>query len=142
MCPWGKFKDRGRIRRKFVCSVIHLKGFAEKYNHQYPASHPKFSKGGCYAYTRIDKSYRSSAINPTSEYFKKIYKMQSGSERGFSRLLNFYMQRPMLTGLDAISNHCTLAHISILAIAITAVKAKQKSKIRFIRGLLKQLLNK
>jgi hypothetical protein len=142
MCPWGKFKDRGRIRRKFVCPIIHLKSFAKKYNRQCPVNHPKFSKGGCYAYTRIDKSYRSPVINPTSEYFKKIYKMQSGSERGFSRLLNFYMQRPMLTRLNAVSNHCTLAHISILAIAITAVKAKQKSKIRFIRGLLKQLLNK
>jgi len=142
MCPWGKFKDRGRIRRKFVCPVTHLKGLAEKYNHQCPVNHPNFSKGGCYAYTRVDKSYRSSAMSPASEYFKKIYRMQSGSERGFSRLLNFYMQRPMLTGLNAVSNHCTLAHISILAIAITAVKAKQKSKIRFIRGLLKQLLNK
>lgn len=142
MYPWGKFKDRGRIRRKFVCPIIHLKNFAMKYNHQCPMNHPRFSKGGCYAYVRIDKSYRLDIISPKSEYFKRIYKMQSGSERGFSRLLNFYMQRPMLTGLNAISNHCTLAHITILAIAIAAVKAKQKNKIRFIRGLLKFLLQK
>ena len=142
MYPWGKFKDRGRIRRKFVCPIIHRKSLADKHEHKCPVNHPKFSKGGCYAYVRLDKSYRLSSISPTSEYFKKIYKMQSGSERGFSRLLNFYMQQPMLTGLNAVSNHCTLAHISILAIAIAAVKAKQKSKIRFIRGLLKHLLNK
>ncbi len=142
MYPWGKFKEGNRIRRKFVCPITHLKGFASKYNHQCPINHPRFPKGGCYACTRVDKSYRQSAIDPQSEHFKKIYKMQSGSKRGFSRLLNFYMQRPVLTGLTAVSNHCTLAHISILAIAITAVKTKQNSKFRYIRGLLKHLLQR
>jgi hypothetical protein len=140
MCPWGRFKEGNRIRRKFVCPITHLKGFATKFNHQCPINHPRFHKGGCYAYVRIDKTYRNSAVNPNSEQFKKIYKMQSGSERGFSRLLTFYMQRPVLRGLPAVSNHCTLAHISILAIAIAAVKANQNSKFRYIRGLLKHLL--
>lgn len=105
--------------------------------------HPKFAKGGCYAYVRVDSDdYRTRSIDSKSEYFKRIYKLQSGSERGFSRLLTFYMQRPMLTGIDAVSNQCTLAHIAILAIAIAAVKAKQKDKIRFIRGILKDLLQR
>jgi hypothetical protein len=142
MYPWGKFKDRGRIRRKFVCPILHSKTFAKKYNYQCPMNHPKFSTGGCYAYVRVDKSYRIDCIDPKSEYFKRIYNLQSGSERGFSRLLTFYMQRPMLTGLNAVGNQCTLAHISILAIAIAAVKIKQKNKIRFIRGILKYLLQK
>lgn len=140
MYPWGKFKDRGRVRRKFVCPITHSKSFATKHKNLCPVNHPRFTKGGCYAYVRVDKSYRASAISPKSEYFKKIYKMQSSSERGFSRLLNFYMQQPILTGLAAVSNHCTLAHISILAIAIAAAKAKQKDKIRYIRGFLKHLL--
>ncbi|MEK6732969.1 MAG: hypothetical protein AABY55_05015 [Candidatus Omnitrophota bacterium] len=105
-------------------------------------NHPKFSKGGCYAYIRVDKSYRSDCIDPKSKYFKRIYNLQSGSERGFSRLLTFYMQRPVLAGLKAISNQCTLAHIAILAVAIAAAKSKQKEKIRFIRGLLRDLLQK
>lgn len=142
MYPWGKFKDRGRIRRKFVCPITHSKSFSNKHKNLCPVNHPRFSKGGCYAYVRVDKSYRLDAISPESEYFKKIYRMQSGSERGFSRLLNFYMQQPILTGLTAISNHCTLAHISILAIAIAALKAKQKNKFRHIRGFLKHLLEK
>lgn len=142
MYPWGKFKDRGRIRRKFVCPIVHSKSFAKKHNYQCPMNHPKFTKGGCYAYVRVDKSYRADCMNPKSKYFKRIYKFQSGSERGFSRLLTFYMQRPMLTGLNAVSNQCTLAHITILTIAIAAVKAKQKNKIRFIRGILKYLLQK
>lgn len=142
MYPWGKFKDRGRIRQKFVCPIIHSKTFAAKHNSRCPMNHPKFSKGGCYGYVRVDKSYRADCIDPKSEYFKRIYNLQSGSERGFSRLLTFYMQRPMITGLNAISNQCTLAHITILALAIAAVKAEQKSKIRFIRGILRYLLQK
>lgn len=140
MYPWGKFKDRGRIRQKFVCPITHSKTFASKYNHQCPMNHPKLSKGGCYAYTRVDKNYRGDCMNPKSKYFKRIYNLQSGSERGFSRLLTFYMQRPILTGLKAISNQCTLAHITILAVAIAAAKADQKKKIRFIRGILRDLL--
>jgi len=124
MYPWGKFKDRGRIRRKFVCPITHLQSMAKKHNHTCPVNHPKFSKGGCYAYVRVDKNYRLDAISPKSEYFKRIYRMRSGDERGFSRLLSFYMQQPILTGLNAVANHCTLAHISILAIAIAAVKTK------------------
>lgn len=142
MYPWGKFKDRGRTRQKFVCPITHLKAFAVKYNYRCPMKHPKFSKGGCYAYIRVDKNYRADCIDPRSRYFKRIYNLQSGSERGFSRLLTFYMQRPMLTGLKAISNQCTLAHIAILAIAIAAAKAKQKKRIRFIRGILRDLLQK
>lgn len=143
MYPWGTFKDRGRIRKKFVCPITHLKTFAKKHKYQCPMNHPKFANGGCYAYVRIDgNDYRAKSIDPKSEYFKRIYKLQSGSERGFSRLLSFYMQRPMLTGIDAVSNQCTLAHITILTIAIAAVKAKQKDKIRFIRGILKDLLQK
>lgn len=143
MYPWGAFKDRGRTRRKFVCPITHSKSFAKKHNYQCPMNHPKFTKGGCYAYVRVDSDdYRRRSIDPKSEYFRRIYRLQSGSERGFSRLLTFYMQRPMLTGINAVSNQCTLAHITILAIAIAAVKAKQKDKIRFIRGILKHLLLK
>jgi len=78
MYPWGKFKDRGRIRQKFVCPILHLKHMAKKYS-TCPMHHPAFSKGGCYAYTRVDKSYRASAPNPKSEHFKEVYKLQSGS---------------------------------------------------------------
>lgn len=111
---------------------------AEKYP-TCPMNHPGFSKGGCYAYTRVDKSYRASAPDPKSEHFKQIYKLQSGSERGFSRLLTLYMQQPRVTGLNAVANHCTLAHITVLAIAIAAVKTNNLKKVRFIKGLLKQL---
>lgn len=141
MYPWGKFKDRGRLRQKHVCPITHLKWFAKKFPFC-PMNHPKFPTGGCYAYTRLDKSYRQSALTSKSSYFKKIYKLQSGSERGFSRLLQLYMQHPSVTGLTAVSNHCTLAHITVLAIAIAAVKTDNPLKIRFIKGLLKILASR
>lgn len=141
MYPWGKFKDRGRLRQKHVCPITHLKWFAKIFP-TCPMNHPRFPIGGCYAYTRLDKSYRQSAINPKSPYFKKIYKLQSGSERGFSRLLELYMQYPSVTGLNAVTNHCTLAHITVLAIAIAAVKTDNPEKIRFIKGLLKILASR
>jgi len=132
MYSWGKFNDRSRVRRKFVCPITHSKSFASKHSHTCTVNHPRFVKGGCYAYVRVDKSYGLDAISPKSEYFKKIYKMHSGDERGFFHLLSFYMQQPILTGINAVTNHCTLAHISILAIAIAAVKAKQNDKTKYI----------
>jgi transposase len=138
MYSWGRFKDRGRLRQKHVCPITHLKWFAKIFSFC-PMNHPKFATGGCYAYTRLDKSYRQSALTSKSPYFKKIYKLQSGSERGFSRLLELYMQHPTVTGINAVSNHCSLAHITVLAIAIAAVKTNNPKKIRFIKGLLKTL---
>jgi len=79
------------------------------------------------------------APDPKSEQLKQLYKLQSGSERGFSRLLTLYMQEPRVTGLNAVANHCTLAHITVLAIAIAAVRTNNPKKIRFIKGLLKKL---
>ncbi|MBI5050660.1 MAG: DUF1385 domain-containing protein, partial [Nitrospirae bacterium] len=48
--------EGNRIRRKFVCPITHLKGFAAKYNHQCPINHPRFPKGGCYASISKDVS--------------------------------------------------------------------------------------
>jgi len=68
--------------------------------------------------------------------FKKIYNLRSGSERIFSRLLDLCMQNPSVRGLRAISNHCTIAHITVLLIALTAIKTGNKDKIRFVKSFL------
>jgi len=52
------------------------------------------------------------------------------------------MQHPTVTGINAVSNHCSLAHITVLAIAIAAVKTNNPKKIRFIKGLLKTLASR
>jgi len=56
MIYWGRFKDRGRLRLKFVCPITHSKGFRKRIP-ICPWNHPKFTKGrGCYVYLRGDES--------------------------------------------------------------------------------------
>jgi transposase len=138
MIYWGKFKDRGKIRLKYVCPITHSKSYAKKYI-VCPWNHPKFIKGkGCFAYRRGDADIRNT-INYGSAAFKTTYHQRSSAERGFSRLLTFCMQTPSVRGLNAIANCCTIAHITVLLIALTAVKSGNKDKIRFIRKFLPNL---
>jgi len=39
-------------------------------------------------------------------------------------------------GLQAVSNHCTIAHITVLLIALSAAKTGNKDKIRFLKSFL------
>ena len=138
MIYWGKFKDKGKIRKKFVCPITHSKKFAKQFP-LCPWNHPKFTNGkGCFAYLRGDYDVRKD-IDYGSESFKKTYNKRTSSERVFSRLLTLYMQKPSVIGLNAITNHCTIAHISVLLLALTAVKTNHKDKIRFIKKFLPNL---
>lgn len=138
MVYWGKFKDRGRIRLKFVCPITHLKKFAKQ--HPWcPWNHPKFVNAtGCYAYRRADVDIRKN-IDYGSQSFKNIYNQRTAVERVYSRLLTLCMQTPSVKGLNAISNHCTIAHITVLLLALAAVKTGHKDKIRFIKKFLPTL---
>jgi len=49
------------------------------------------------------------------------------------------MQRPSIKGIKAIANYCTIAHITVLLVALTAVKTGNKDKIRFIKTFLPNL---
>ena len=138
MLYWGKFKDRGKIRLKFVCPITHSKKFARQYP-LYPWNHPKFVNGkGCFTYLRGDSNIRTS-IDYGSESFKKSYNLRTGSERIFSRLLTLCMQNPSVIGLNATANHCTIAHITVLLVALTAVKTDHRDKIRFVKKFLPHL---
>jgi len=140
MLPWGKFKDHNRnsVRLKFVCPILNSKKFA-KHISVCPVMHPSFMNSkGCTAYLRLDEDIRDS-INYDSPHFKKIYNLRTGSERIFSRLLSICMQNPSIKGLNTTANHVTIAHITALLVALTAVKTNNKNKIRFIKSLVKEL---
>ena len=133
-------KSQNRKRHKFICPITASKKFAKKVP-VCPWWHPKFLNGsGCITYLRVDvdENIRKS-IDYGSETFKKLYNLRVSSERIFSRLLSLCMQTPSVTGLNAISNHCTIAHISVLAVALTAVKTDQRDKIRFVKTLFPNL---
>lgn len=133
----GTFYDKkqDRWRRKWVCPIHHSK----KYIHEFfvcPVFHPKFfSQKGCYAYIRVDDDIRTK-VDYGSESFKKDFNMRTGSERIFSRLLSICMQHPPVIGLKAISNYTSIAHISMLLVAITAAEHGMKDKVRFIKSFL------
>ena len=136
MLYWGKFKEKGRTRVKFVCPIIHSKKFRK--DHPFcPWMHPQFTKGtGCFAYTQVLSEDIRKQIAYGTPKFKKIYNLRSGCERIFSRLLDLCMQNPSVRGLQAISNHCTIAHITVLLVALTAAKTGNKDKIRFVKSFL------
>jgi len=138
MIYWGKFTDRGKIRRKFCCPITHSKKFARQ--HPYcPWNHPPFLRGnGCVTYLRGDRDIRKS-IDYGSQSFKQQYALRTGSERLASRLLTFCMQHPSVRGSTATANHSTIAHIAVLLIALTATKSGHKDKIRFIKNFLPNL---
>jgi hypothetical protein len=135
MIYWGKFTDRGKIRRKFCCPITHSKKFARQHP-SCPWNHPAFLRAnGCVTYLRGDRDIRKS-IDYGSQSFKDHYSMRTGSERIASRLLTLCMQHPSVRGLAATANHCTIAHIAILLVALTAAKTGHKDKIRFIKNFL------
>ena len=73
MIYWGKFKDRGKTRLKFVCPITLCK------------------------------------------------------------------QNPSVKELNATANHCTIAHITVLLVALTAVKSGNQDKIYFVKKFLLNL---
>jgi hypothetical protein len=138
MIYWGKFKDRGKVRKKFCCPITHSKRFAKEHP-TCPWNHPAFIKGrGCNTYLRGDRDIRKT-IDYGSGLFKEQYNMRTGSERLASRLLTVCMQDPSVRGLSATANHCTIAHITVLLVAITAAKSGHSDKIRFIKNFLPSL---
>lgn len=140
MLPWGKFIDRGRLRQKFVCPILKSKKFAKQHP-ICPWRHPLFLKGtGCTAYLRPNKD-PNLYPNSNSALFQEKYRLRNGAEHVFSRLLNYCMQYPTVVGLDSVSNHCTIAHITVLAVAITAVKTNNPDKIRSVKKLLRNISN-
>lgn len=144
MISRGKFydKDQKRIRHKFSCPIKMSKKFAEKIGWFCPWNHPKFfsNRYGCTTNLRVDvdTSIRQN-IDYGSQTFKKLYNLRSSTERVFSRLLSILMQRPSTKGLNATRNLCTVAHITVLVIALAAVKTGHKDKIRFVKSFIPNL---
>lgn len=142
MISRGIFWDRKekRERHKFFCPIRALKRFAA--SHSYcPWFHPQFVKGsGCYKNIRVDvdETLRQK-IDYGSESFKRDYNKRTSSERIFSRLLSLLMQEPTVKGLTATANCCTIAHITVLAIALFASFVKEPKRIRFVKSFLPKL---
>jgi len=137
----GKMRPKrtGILYCQYTCPIVYDKNIRHLYI-SCPVFHPKFFTGkGCNALIRIEPTIRSQIEYGTKE-FKKLYRSRSSIERIFSRLLSLAMQDPTVKGLRAIKNHATLAHITVLLVALTAHKTGQKDKIRFVKSFVPNIM--
>lgn len=102
-----------------------------------PASHPKFlHQKGCNALIRLTSSIREQ-IDYGTKIFKELHKKRTSVERVFSRLLPIAMQDPPVIGLNAVRNYCTIAHITVLLVALAAKRSGHPNKIRFVKSFVR-----
>jgi len=50
------------------------------------------------------------------------------------------MQHPTVRGYNANRNHATIAHISVLLVALTAYLTGQQDKMRFVKSFVPNFL--
>lgn len=135
----GKMTIKGITYCQYSCPLHWSKKFRGKYL-LCPAGHPKFLKQkGCNVLIRLSPSIRDK-INYGTQGFKKVYNQRTSVERVFSRLLAISMQKPTVKGLRAVRNHCTIAHITVLLVALTAHRMGCEDKIRFVKSFVPNFL--
>lgn len=136
----GRMTVDGVTYLQYTCPLYWSKKIRQRYL-LCPANHPKFfNQKGCNYLIRLTPSIRKE-IDYGSQQFKSLYKKRTSVERSFSRLLSIAMQNPTTVGLNATQNHCTIAHITSLLVALTAYRNGQKDKIRFIKSFVPNFLD-
>ncbi len=128
----GKFSDRNRTRQKFCCP---LKSSEDA---DCPCHHKNFYNGkkhrGCTRYITIPDDLRLS-IDRNSRYFKSSYSLRTECERYNSRFKNTGQERMWVRNKSSVANLNTLAHISLLAVAIAAVTGNSGQSYRKLKSL-------
>ena len=106
-----------------------------------PAAHPKFLKQkGCNYLLRVTPTIRSQ-IPYGSDSFRELYRERTAVERVFSRLLTVAMQDMPTRGLIAAKNLCTIAHITVLLVALTAHRQGHSDQLTFVRTFVPRFLD-
>jgi hypothetical protein len=136
----GKMTVKGITYLQYRCPLHWSKDFVGHYL-LCPAGHPKFfTQKGCNVLIRLSPNIRE-RVAYGSQRFKEVYKTRTSVERVFSRLLSISMQKPSVRGFRAIRNHCTIAHITVLLVALTAHRMGCKDKIRFVKSFVPHFLS-
>jgi hypothetical protein len=128
----GKFSDSGRTRQKFCCPLKYSK------TSDCPCHHKNFYNGkkhrGCTKYITIPDDLRLS-IDRDSRYFKSTYSLRTECERYNSRFKNTGQERMWVRNQASVKNLNTLAHISLLAVAIAAITMPGSHSYRNLKVL-------
>lgn len=128
----GRFSDKGRTRQKFCCPFKRTSN-----QNDCPRSHMAFKKGkntGCTKYITIPDDYRLS-INRDSAQFKSVYSLRTECERYNSRFKSSGQERLWVRNGKSAENLNSIAHISLLAIAVAAVVTQSDVSYRCIKSV-------
>lgn len=128
----GKFHSEGRFRQKFCCP------FKLSKTSSCPCSHKNWNNGkkyrGCTKYITIPDDYRLS-IDRQCSHFKSVYALRTESERYNSRFKSTGQERLWVRNQNSAANLNSIAHISLLAIALAAVITQAKPSYRSAKSL-------
>jgi len=132
----GRFSDNGKTRQKYCCPYKRSKFGCCPCNHKNWNNNKK--NKGCTKYTTISDDYRLS-IDRECLSFKKIYSLRTEAERYNSRFKQTGQERLWVRSLNAAKNLNTIAHISLLAVAIASIEYSAKKSYRCLK-LLKRII--
>lgn len=128
----GKFSDCGRTRQKFCCPLKSSKTC------NCPCNHKNWNNGkknrGCTKYITVPDNYRLS-IDRTSIAFKSVYSLRTEAERYNSRFKQAGCERVYVRNGNSVKNLNTIAHISLLAIAIVTVITQKDVSYRCTKSV-------
>ena len=132
MWKCGKTKSEGRTRQKFCCPLKSSKSAS------CPCNHKNFHNGkknrGCTKYITLPDDYRLSIVRDSIE-FKSVYALRTECERYNSRFKSTGQERLWVRNQNSAANLNTIAHISLLAIAVAAVVTKSDVSFRCIKSV-------
>lgn len=123
----GRFSDRNRTRQKFCCP------FKRSPSGCCPCDHKNWNNGkknrGCTKYVTVPDDYRLS-IDRHSVYFKSVYALRTECERYNARFKSTGQERLWIRNATSATNLNSIAHISLLAIALAAVLTQKNTFLR------------
>jgi hypothetical protein len=137
----GKMTPRrtGVTYHQYSCPIYYDRSVQQRFL-LCPASHPKFfQQKGCNYLVRLTPSIRSQ-IPYGSEAFRQLYRQRTAAERVFSRLLAVAMQDLPTRGLSSARNLCTIAHITVLLVPLTAHHQGRSDHLAFVRTYVPNFL--
>lgn len=128
----GKCHDRGRIRQKFCCPFK-----LSKNDTACTCNHPNYHNGkkhrGCVKWVTIPDDYRLS-IDRTSIQFKSVYALRTEVERYNSRFKQTGCERVFVRNEKSVANLNTIAHITLLAVALATVITQKNVSYRCMKS--------
>lgn len=129
----GKDRSGGRTRQKFCCPFR-----TSKDDSRCPCNHPRYHNGkknrGCVRYITLPDDYRLS-IDRNCISFKSVYALRSECERYNSRLKDTGQHRLWVRSFAAAKNLNSIAHISLLAIALVSILTHSNVSYRCIKSI-------